>query len=67
MLDPRLASVSSRVDLGAASRRLGLFLTADDTALAPELRELRQLKGEVPACAAPAHAVATLDGVEERP
>ena len=38
---PVLTSALSRVDLGRLSRRLGLFVTVDDTAPAPEILELR--------------------------
>ncbi len=38
---PLLTSALSRVDLGRLSRRLGLFVTVDDTAPAPEILELR--------------------------
>ena len=45
VLAPALACLSSRIDLGLASRRLGLFLTGDDTVSAPELIDLRQFTG----------------------
>ncbi len=41
LLSPVMTSLSSRLDVGVASRRAGLFLTVDDTAPAPELIELR--------------------------
>ena len=37
LLGPVLTVLSSRIDLGHLSRRLGLFLTTDDIAPAPEL------------------------------
>jgi membrane glycosyltransferase len=45
LLAPVIASALSRVDLGARSRAAGLFLTADDTSAAPELRDLRHFAG----------------------
>ena len=41
LLSPALTAVSASRPLGQASRRLGLFLTVDDLATAPELAELR--------------------------
>ncbi|MGI4764427.1 MAG: hypothetical protein ACRYGP_05110, partial [Janthinobacterium lividum] len=41
MASPALTSALSRIDLGRLSRRLGLFVTVDDTAPAPEILELR--------------------------
>ena len=41
IISPVLTSALSRTDLGRLSRRLGLFVTVDDTAPAPELIELR--------------------------
>ncbi len=71
VLAPVLAAWSSRIDLGHLSRRVGLFLTADDTSTAPELRDLRHF---APAGSAPAYNPATpmsqvepVDGLEERP
>ena len=43
---------TSRADLGRAARARGLFLTTDDTAQAPELAELAQLRG-LPAAPSP--------------
>jgi membrane glycosyltransferase len=70
LLAPVVASALSRVDLGQRSRDAGLFLTADDTSGAPELRDLRQFTG---ADAAPARTggeqmsqAAPVGGVEER-
>ena len=41
IVSPALTSWLSRADLGQASRRLGLFMTVDDTAPAPEIVALR--------------------------
>ena len=41
LLSPWLTCLSSRVNLGRQSRRLGLFMTEDDLAPARELQELR--------------------------
>lgn len=41
ILSPALVVWSSRLELGRAARRLGLFLTVDETTPAAELRELR--------------------------
>ena len=41
IVSPALTSWLSRVDLGLASRRFGLFVTVDDTAPAPEIDALR--------------------------
>ena len=49
IVSPALTAVSSRVDLGRASRRWGLFLTVDDTAPAEELKELRTPQPSLPA------------------
>ncbi|ACA15928.1 periplasmic glucan biosynthesis protein [Methylobacterium sp. 4-46] len=40
LLSPALSVLTSRADLGQGARRRGLFLTVDDTAQAPELRDL---------------------------
>ncbi|KAA2242332.1 glucans biosynthesis glucosyltransferase MdoH [Salinarimonas soli] len=71
ILAPVIASLLSRVDLGVASRRLGLFLTADDTCAAPELQDLRRFTGPGAAPAWDGDATmsqgAPLEGAEERP
>ncbi len=48
LTSPAQSVWTSRSDLGRAARARGLFLTADDTAMAPELAELAQIRG-VPA------------------
>ena len=57
LASPAQSVWTSRADLGRAARARGLFLTADDTAQAPELAELAQIRG-LPA-AAPALVRAT--------
>ncbi len=49
LLSPMLTSALSRTDLGRLSRRLGLFLTVDDTAPPPEILELRAACAATPA------------------
>ncbi|MCJ2121178.1 glucans biosynthesis glucosyltransferase MdoH [Methylobacterium sp. J-077] len=51
LASPAQSVWTSRSDLGRAARARGLFLTADDTAQAPELAELTQIRG-LPAAAA---------------
>ncbi len=53
LTSPAQSVWTSRSDLGRAARARGLFLTADDTAQAPELAELVQIRGIPPA--RPAH------------
>ncbi|WP_407519762.1 glucans biosynthesis glucosyltransferase MdoH [Methylobacterium oryzisoli] len=48
LLSPALSVITSRADLGARARRRGLFLTADDTDQAPELRDLAAARAGVP-------------------
>ena len=55
LTSPAQSVWTSRSDLGRAARAWGLFLTADDTAQAPELAELAQIRG-IPA--SPARAAA---------
>ncbi|TXN54814.1 glucans biosynthesis glucosyltransferase MdoH [Methylobacterium sp. WL2] len=50
LTSPAQSVWTSRADLGRAARARGLFLTADDTAQAPELAELSQIRG-LPAAA----------------
>ncbi|QRE75207.1 glucans biosynthesis glucosyltransferase MdoH [Methylobacterium aquaticum] len=45
---PALSVLTSRADLGQAARRRGLFLTIDDTAQAPELRDLAMARAAPP-------------------
>ncbi|MCJ2022841.1 glucans biosynthesis glucosyltransferase MdoH [Methylobacterium sp. J-067] len=45
LTSPAQSVWTSRSDLGRAARARGLFLTADDTAQAPELAELTQIRG----------------------
>jgi membrane glycosyltransferase len=45
LASPAQSVWTSRADLGRAARARGLFLTADDTAQAPELAELAQIRG----------------------
>ncbi|MCJ2013476.1 glucans biosynthesis glucosyltransferase MdoH [Methylobacterium sp. J-076] len=45
LTSPAQSVWTSRADLGRAARARGLFLTADDTAQAPELAELAQIRG----------------------
>ncbi|WP_342165949.1 glucans biosynthesis glucosyltransferase MdoH [Methylobacterium sp. SD21] len=45
LTSPAQSVWTSRSDLGRAARARGLFLTADDTAQAPELAELVQIRG----------------------
>jgi membrane glycosyltransferase len=52
LTSPAQSVWTSRADLGRAARARGLFLTADDTAQAPELAELAQIRG-LPAAPAP--------------
>lgn len=52
LTSPAQSVWTSRADLGRAARARGLFLNADDTAQAPELAELAQLRG-LPAAPAP--------------
>ncbi|MCJ2055278.1 glucans biosynthesis glucosyltransferase MdoH [Methylobacterium sp. J-048] len=52
LASPAQSVWTSRADLGRAARARGLFLTADDTAQAPELAELAQIRG-LPAAPAP--------------
>ncbi|GJD51774.1 Glucans biosynthesis glucosyltransferase H [Methylobacterium crusticola] len=47
LLSPALSVLTSRTDLGARARRRGLFLTVDDTAQAPELRDLAAARAGV--------------------
>ncbi|WP_204268066.1 hypothetical protein, partial [Escherichia coli] len=42
LTSPAQSVLTSRADLGRRARAHGLFLTADDTAQAPELAELAQ-------------------------
>jgi membrane glycosyltransferase len=48
LLSPALSVLTSRADLGTRARRRGLFLTVDDTAQAPELRDLAAARAGVP-------------------
>ncbi|KST58016.1 glucosyltransferase [Methylobacterium sp. GXS13] len=57
LASPAQSVWTSRADLGRAARARGLFLTTDDTAQAPELAELAQIRGR--AGAAPALVRAT--------
>ena len=50
---PALSVLTSRADYGHAARRRGLFLTIDDTAQAPELRDLAAARAAPPAPARP--------------
>ena len=52
LTSPAQSVWTSRADLGRAARARGLFLNADDTAQAPELAELAQLRG-APCAVAP--------------
>ncbi len=56
LTSPVQSVLTSRADLGRWARARGLFLTADDTAQAPELAELAQMRsaGPSPAPARPA-------------
>jgi len=45
LTSPAQSVWTSRSDLGRAARARGLFLTADDTAQAPELADLAQIRG----------------------
>ena len=45
LASPAQSVWTSRADLGRMARARGLFLTADDTAQAPELAELAQIRG----------------------
>ncbi|MCJ2136788.1 glucans biosynthesis glucosyltransferase MdoH [Methylobacterium sp. J-026] len=45
LTSPAQSVWTSRADLGRAARARGLFLNADDTAQAPELAELTQVRG----------------------
>jgi membrane glycosyltransferase len=56
LASPAQSVWTSRADLGRAARARGLFLTADDTAQAPELAELAQIRG-LPAAPAPIRTV----------
>ena len=49
LTSPAQSVLTSRADLGRWARSRGLFLTADDTAQAPELAELAQMRGMPPA------------------
>ncbi|AWN53905.1 glucans biosynthesis glucosyltransferase MdoH [Methylobacterium sp. 17Sr1-1] len=51
LASPALSVLTSRADLGQAARRRGLFLTVDDTAQAPELRDLAAARAAPPALA----------------
>ncbi|TGD97379.1 glucans biosynthesis glucosyltransferase MdoH [Methylobacterium nonmethylotrophicum] len=53
LASPALSVLTSRSDLGHAARRRGLFLTVDDTAQAPELRDLAAARAAPPAPALP--------------
>ncbi|AWB21712.1 glucans biosynthesis glucosyltransferase MdoH [Methylobacterium currus] len=53
LASPALSVLTSRADLGQAARRRGLFLTVDDTAQAPELRDLAAARAAPPAPARP--------------
>jgi membrane glycosyltransferase len=57
LTSPAQSVWTSRADLGRAARARGLFLNADDTAQAPELAELAQIRG-LPAAPAPLRPVA---------
>ncbi|AWN48335.1 glucans biosynthesis glucosyltransferase MdoH [Methylobacterium terrae] len=48
LASPALSVLTSRSDLGQAARRRGLFLTIDDTAQAPELRDLAAARAAPP-------------------
>jgi membrane glycosyltransferase len=50
---PALSVLTSRADYGYAARRRGLFLTIDDTAQAPELRDLAAARAAPPLPARP--------------
>ncbi len=52
LTSPAQSVWTSRADLGRAARSRGLFMNADDTAQAPELAELAQLRG-APCAVAP--------------
>jgi membrane glycosyltransferase len=54
LTSPAQSVLTSRPDLGRWARARGLFLTADDTAQAPELAELVQLRGNPPVAIRPA-------------
>ena len=56
LTSPAQSVWTSRADLGRAARARGLFLNADDTAQAPELAELAQIRG-LPATPAPLRPV----------
>ena len=56
LTSPAQSVWTSRADLGRAARARGLFLNADDTAQAPELAELAQLRG-LPSAPAPLRTV----------
>ena len=56
LTSPAQSVWTSRADLGRAARARGLFLNADDTAQAPELAELAQIRG-LPAAPAPLRPV----------
>ncbi|WP_082524053.1 glucans biosynthesis glucosyltransferase MdoH [Methylobacterium sp. Leaf399] len=51
LTSPAQSVLTSRADLGRAARSRRLFLTADDTAQAPELIDLAQSRGGAPAAA----------------
>ncbi len=55
LTSPAQSVLTSRPDLGRWARARGLFLTADDTAQAPELAELAQMRGTPAVAARPAH------------
>jgi membrane glycosyltransferase len=54
LTSPAQSVLTSRADLGRWARARGLFLTADDTATAPELAELAQMRGAPAVPARPA-------------
>ncbi|GJE10936.1 glucans biosynthesis glucosyltransferase MdoH [Methylobacterium longum] len=56
LTSPAQSVWTSRADLGRAARARGLFLNADDTAQAPELAELAQIRG-LPAVPTPLRPV----------
>ncbi|MEH3145823.1 MAG: glucans biosynthesis glucosyltransferase MdoH [Methylobacterium frigidaeris] len=66
LLSPAMSVLTSRADLGTAARHRGLFLTVDDTAQAPELRELASQRG-TPVPAAPPRTPAALLAEEAAP